>query len=214
MFQMDLGSFLIRIPALLITLTFHEYAHGKMADYLGDPTARYQGRLSLNPLEHLDPIGLLMLWLVGFGWAKPVQVNPMNFRGDKKKGMMLVAAAGPGMNLFMALVFMYVQGFIFFNPGIPYASVIYALVTSIVTYNIFLAVFNLVPVPPLDGSKILAGFLPYRYEFYYRQLEQFGPMLLLLLIFTGMIRGLVIPAAYYIQVFMSSLVSPFLNLFA
>jgi len=205
-----LGDPLIRIPALLIAITFHEYAHGKMADYLGDPTARFQGRLTLNPLEHLDPIGLLMLWLAGFGWAKPVPVNPMNFKGDKRQGMVLVAASGPGINLvlaFVALTLQYVFSIVVYN------ELLFSLAQSLVWYNIILAIFNLIPVPPLDGSKILSGILPYRYSQFYQQLEQFGPFLLIFLIFAGVFRLVLLPLASQIHTLMSFIISLFLGVF-
>ncbi len=207
---MYLGDPLIRIPALLIAITFHEYAHGKMADYLGDPTARVQGRLTLNPLEHLDPIGLLMLWLAGFGWAKPVPVNPMNFKGDKRQGMVLVAASGPGINLvlaFVALTLQYVFSIVVYN------ELLFSLAQSLVWYNIILAIFNLIPVPPLDGSKILSGILPYRYSQFYQQLEQFGPFLLIFLIFAGVFRFVLLPLASQIHTLMSFIISLFLGVF-
>ena len=102
MFDLDISRILISLPAIMIGLTFHEYAHGRMADYLGDDTPYYQGRLTLNPLPHIDWLGFLMLMIVGFGWAKPVQVNPYKLRGGVKNGMMLVSLAGPAMNIFLA----------------------------------------------------------------------------------------------------------------
>lgn len=102
MHSMDINSLLAAIPAILIAIVFHEYAHGKVAYMLGDPTPKYQKRLTLNPLNHLDPLGALMFIVVGFGWAKPVQVNPFHFRGDRRKGMMMVSLAGPVMNLVLA----------------------------------------------------------------------------------------------------------------
>ncbi|RQD76576.1 MAG: site-2 protease family protein [Candidatus Syntrophonatronum acetioxidans] len=208
--MMELGNYLIRIPALLIALTFHEFAHGYAANQLGDPTARFQGRLTLNPLVHLDPIGLLMLWFAGFGWAKPVPVNPLNFRGDKKQGMVLVAAAGPGINLVLAFVALILQGFIFV---FFYNDVLLSLVGTLVTYNILLAIFNLIPIPPLDGSKILAGLLPFRYDYYFRQLEQYGPFLLILLVFTGAFGLIIWPLASYIYFFMATIANIFLGIF-
>lgn len=214
MFQLDMGSMLVRIPALLIAITFHEYWHGRMADNLGDPTPRYQGRLSLNPLVHLDPIGTIMLFFVGFGWAKPVNVNPNNFRGDKKIAMLKVAAAGPGANFFLAFVTMLLQGVLFITiRNQPFFMAANQFANSLVTYNIFLGVFNLIPIPPLDGSKILAGVLPYRYQYYYRLLEQYGFLLLMLLIITGVFRTIVIPVAFYIQYFMASIITPVLRMF-
>jgi len=214
MFRLELGDMLVRIPALLIAITFHEYCHGRMADYLGDPTARYQGRLSLNPLVHLDPIGTLMLFFVGFGWAKPVHVNPYNFKGDKKLGMLKVAAAGPGANFSLAFFTMMLQGILFITLRNETLFITAnSFFNSVVTYNIFLGIFNLVPIPPLDGSKILSGILPYRFDYYYRQLEQYGFLLLMLFIITGVFRTVIIPLAYYVQVIMASIISPFLRLF-
>lgn len=214
MFRLELGDMLVRIPALLIAITFHEYCHGRMADILGDPTPRYQGRLTLNPLVHLDPIGTLMLFFVGFGWAKPVNVNPYNFRGDKKMGMLKVAASGPGANFALAFAAMVLQGVLFVTLRSDNLFITAnSFFNSLVTYNIFLGIFNLIPVPPLDGSKILSGILPYRFDYYYRQLEQYGFLLLMLLIITGVLRAVVIPLAYYMQVFMASIITPFLRLF-
>lgn len=210
MIGMPLGNLLTRIPALLIAITFHEYAHGRMANSLGDPTARFQGRLTLNPMAHLDPIGLLMLWLVGFGWAKPVPVNPLNFKGNRKQGMIMVAAAGPVMNLFLGFIsmfFLYISFFVFNNEGLI------EFFRTLLSYNIILAVFNLIPIPPLDGSKILAGFLPYRYDYYYRQLQQFGPMLLLLLIVTGSLNVVLGPLFNAVYNLMDIIIRPIMRLF-
>lgn len=204
------------IPALVIAFTFHEYAHGKVADMLGDPTPRNHGRLTLNPVSHVDPVGLLMLILVRFGWAKPVPVNPLHFRGDRRKGMLLVSLAGPGANFVIALfagigravsIIMLVQ-------GNQIAHHFYTFFEYLLMYNVFLGVFNLLPVPPLDGSKILFNILPPRYSSFMFQLEQYGFLILMLLLITGAHRFFLIPVANGIMMFITNvaamLVAPFL----
>jgi Zn-dependent protease len=183
---------LVRIPALLLALTVHEAAHGLIAHRLGDPTAKEHGRLTLNPLAHLDPIGLLALWLVGFGWAKPVPVNPLYFKGDRRRGMFLVGLAGPGANFLLALLFS-----LFFAalPLLYQHQLVRELMTATFIYNVFLGVFNLLPFPPLDGSKVLAYFLPRNIAYSFSQLEQYGPLILILLIFSGILPRLLQPLA-------------------
>ncbi|MGI5911477.1 MAG: site-2 protease family protein [Syntrophomonadaceae bacterium] len=194
---------IIWLPSILIALTFHEYAHGRVAYYLGDNTAYIQGRLTLNPIPHIDLVGFLMLLFFKFGWAKPVQVNPYNFSNISiKSGMMFVSLAGPVMNLvlaFFAMVILKIWGFPLdinsfffvvgnissgFNQLSPLTSLALILYT-LVYINIVLAVFNLIPVPPLDGSKILAGLLPDCGTRLLYNLEAYGPIMLLLLIMTG-----------------------------
>jgi Zn-dependent protease len=186
------GNLLVRIPALLLALSVHEAAHGLVAHRLGDPTAKAQGRLTLNPLAHLDPIGLLALWLVGFGWARPVPVNPMYFRGDRRRGMFLVGLAGPAANFLLALVFSLLFAGI---PLLHEHRLVRELMTATFIYNVFLGVFNLLPFPPLDGSKVLAYFLPRNVAYSFNQLEQYGPLILILLIFTGILPRLLQPLA-------------------
>jgi len=175
------SEMLLMVPAIVLGLTIHEFAHGWTAYRLGDPTARYQGRLTLNPAAHIDVIGLIMLFIAGFGWAKPVPVNPVNLRGNMRRSMMLVSLAGPAANLVLA-----VAGAIALGLGLWHISLGREIVVEIIRINVVLAVFNLLPVPPLDGSKILAGLLPGRQEWLYT-LENYGVIILLVLLFTGII---------------------------
>lgn len=175
--------------ALIVAATVHEFAHAYVAYRLGDPTPRAMGRLTLNPLAHLDPIGSLMILLVGFGWAKPVQINPANF-ADWRRDSILVALAGPLANV--TLVFLL---------GLPFklelvdsgSGVLFGLLGWGLQINAMLAVFNLIPIPPLDGSKVLVGLLPGNLAISYARVERFGFLILLALIFTRALPAIVIP---------------------
>lgn len=176
-FSADPGVLLPRILAILVAVTVHECAHAWVADRLGDPTPRLRGRLSLNPLVHLDVVGTLLLLVAGFGWAKPVEVNPLRF-ADRRRGMMQVAAAGPLANVTLAFVVGY-----FFRLGLEESAVWLAHPAITIIYiNVVLAVFNLLPVPPLDGSRILAGLLPPAQVLTYERLAPYGPVVLLVLV--------------------------------
>lgn len=189
----SITSIVATLLAVLIAITFHETAHGYVAYLLGDPTAKNQGRLTLNPIAHLDPIGALLMLVAGFGWAKPVPVNPFYFKGDRTKGMMLVSIAGPLTNLalsFLACVIL-VAGHGF--SQIPFVS---TFLYYCITLNIYLAIFNLIPIPPLDGSKILAGFLPKSTAYnYLNTMEQYGFIILMVLIIFNITDIVLVPAA-------------------
>jgi len=175
---------IIALP-LLVALTFHEVAHGMVAFRLGDPTAKLMGRLTLNPLKHLDPLGTLIFFIVNIGWAKPVPVDPRHFK-DPHKGMLLVAVAGPAANFALALGFAGLFH-IFTSINVPGADsllfrVLYPLVLICqagVFVNLILGIFNLLPIPPLDGSNILAGLLPRRLANKYMSLSRYGIFLIL-----------------------------------
>lgn len=184
----SLEQMILYIPAIVIGLTFHEFAHGWVAYRLGDPTAKNQGRLTFNPVPHLDPIGLIMLFLAGLGWAKPVPVNPFHFRGDRARGMLLVSLAGPGANIVVAFVAAFLLHFGLYSIN-PYLQ---DLVFYVLFINVGLAIFNLIPVPPLDGSKILAGLMPKQAGFIYN-MEAYGMIILLLLVFTGLLGKIILP---------------------
>ncbi len=184
----DIVITIFSLVVLLFSVIIHELAHGYVANSLGDPTAKYAGRLTVNPLKHLDPFGSIILpvilFLVGspvlFGWAKPVPVNPYNFR-DQKYGEIKVSAAGPISNISLAIFFGLILRFapdsvLNYNPGFSIA------LTYIVAINIWLAIFNLIPIPPLDGSWILFSFLPLGMENVKSFLRQYGIVILVVLI--------------------------------
>ena len=166
--RIELLSILLTLPAVIIAITFHEYAHAFAADKLGDDTPRMQGRLNLNPMSHLDPVGFFLLMFAGFGWGKPVQINPRNFNRNVRmdKGEAIVSIAGPLMNFILAIVSAIILAavYMFANTSfltLTVGNIIYILLQELVIINIGLGVFNLIPLPPLDGSKIFINFLPY-----------------------------------------------------
>ena len=184
----DLGDMILRVAAILICLIVHEVCHGLAAYCLGDPTAKMNHRLSLNPLRHLDIFGTLMMIVVGFGWAKPVPVDPRYFK-KPKQGMAITALAGPGSNFVLAfLSAMAVNGFM---GAISVRGETTALITAarffylLLLLNIGLGIFNLIPFPPLDGSKVLAMFLPDRAYVRWMQLERYGMFILMALLWLG-----------------------------
>lgn len=189
---MDSNYFLYNVMMLiplLLSLTVHEYAHAWSAWRLGDDTALMQGRLTLNPLAHIDPIGTLLLPLLGvpFGWARPVPVNPARFRRDvsMSTGMMLTAAAGPLSNVLLALLSAVAMGAMFrWFPERLSPAVIFLLSVTMLM-NVGLALFNLLPIPPLDGSRVVEGLLPYRLRGTWERFMQLSPFLLLAVFFFG-----------------------------
>lgn len=178
----------VRVPVFLLALTIHEFAHGWLANRLGDPTARLQGRLTLNPVAHLDPIGTIAIVLIGFGWAKPV---PVDYRYLKRprRDMMLIAAAGPISNLVLGAVCAFFYRMIPWAVGGPELGWVILplriMFRTGVWVNAVLAVFNLLPIPPLDGSRVVSGLLPLRQAISYSRLEPYGFVLIFLLFFTG-----------------------------
>ena len=160
MFNFDIVSLLAGLPALIIAIVGHEYAHARVATWLGDPTPRAAGRLTLNPMAHLDPFGVLALFLVGFGWAKPVPVNIGYFR-DRRTDELLVALAGPGSNILMAFIAYIVLVIVEIVAYGVVPDVMRQIIYLIVLYNVNFAIFNMLPIPPLDGSTIITAFLPW-----------------------------------------------------
>lgn len=186
----DLSFFidlLYYVPAILISLTIHECAHGYAASLLGDPTAKASGRLTLNPLKHVDVIGLLSLILFHFGWAKPVPVNPGYFK-DRKRDMALTALAGPVSNFLLGFIALFFYALSFhLGASFVVVKVLMPFFSALAVINVSLAIFNLIPVPPLDGSKVLAAVLPDRMYFNLLRFEQYGYLILLILLFTGIL---------------------------
>ena len=184
---------LLMVPGLLLAVTVHEVAHGWVADRLGDPTARLAGRLTLNPLPHIDPLGALAFVLAGFGWARPVPVNARNLRRPVRD-MACVAAAGPLSNFvvaFFGLVLLVLTARLVDAPFV--ARPVTGMLRFVYTFNLGLAIFNLIPLPPLDGGHFLPYFFPRQSWPFLARLEQYGPFILLLLVFSGATRYIVGP---------------------
>lgn len=195
-------SLLLSIPGILIAITFHEFAHAYVADKLGDDTPRRQGRLTLNPLSHLDPFGVLLLLFAGFGWGKPVQINPNNFnrKVSIKKGNALVSLAGPAMNLALAILFSIIYGLLLRFSGTfiltTTGEVISTLITYAITMNVGLCIFNLIPLPPLDGSKILKAFLPEKSKNWFEKNEKILYIIFLVIWLTPISTMIIAPAIH------------------
>jgi len=183
-------NMIFRIPALLIALTIHEYAHARVAVWLGDNTPKVMGRLTLNPIAHLDPFGLIMLWLFKFGWAKPVPINPNNFK-NWRKGTMLVSLAGPGANIIMAFLAAITYGVLAKLQLL--SGNVDTVLKFTYSYNIIFAVFNLIPLPPLDGSKVLTNLLPGRQADMFEKIEPYAPFILLALVYLNVINIIITP---------------------
>lgn len=209
----SLKSFIVIIPVVLISITIHELAHGLVADRFGDPTPRNTGRLTLNPIKHLDPVGAILLALVGFGWAKPVQVNPYNFKNINKgydvyfmdrqnysynkeirKKMAYVALAGPAANILLAIIAAFTYIHLTIARG-NFGEMGSTFFSYLIMINVFLAAFNMLPIPPLDGSKILGAFLTESAYQKYMLIEDKGFLILMLLVVTNATEYIVRPIA-------------------
>ena len=186
-------------PPLLLALTLHEYAHGYVAYRLGDPTARDAGRLTLNPLSHLDPIGTIAFFFIKFGWAKPVPVNPYYFK-NPRQDMLWVALAGPVTNLLLAVASALLLKAMIAAAVIPYTPMLgailvplYNMLVASVWINLVLCIFNFLPIPPLDGGRILTGLLPEDLARTYASFERYGFIVILLLAFSGVLGTVIFP---------------------
>ena len=202
LFRVPIEVLILLIPVLVFALVFHEFSHAWVANKLGDPTARYSGRLTLNPLAHLDPFGSLMILFVGFGWAKPVPVDS-RYLANPRVDMMKIAIAGPAANLLLAFV-----GGTIIRSGLVSGSIT-LMILLFTQINIMLAVFNMIPIPPLDGSQIFSGIMMRRYPELVYKLQMYGPQILLGLIMIGYFTKI-----SPIWIVMSPFVNFFLFLFA
>lgn len=188
-------TYAVIYSALLISLILHENAHGLAALYMGDTTAKDSGRLSLNPFKHLSLLGTLSLFIFRFGWAKPVPINPYNFR-KRKLGDFLVSISGILTNFLLAFIFLVIFDFIILKVDAnPYLVL---FIKSMVQYNVLLGVFNLIPLPPLDGSKIVMTFLPEKMTYKLLSIERYTNMILIALIFTGAISKVVLSMSDFV----------------
>ena len=191
---------LYTIPGVLIAITFHEFAHAKVADMLGDDTPRREGRISLNPLAHIDPIGFIMLLFAGFGWGKPVNVNPRNYNRDitVEKADAIVSIAGPAMNMILAIGFTVIYFIIYkFWGTLVLTNKILGIIMQMIMYtisiNIGLGIFNLIPLPPLDGSKVIKPFLPYNAKQWFEEREMIFYLVFVGLWITGIAGTIISP---------------------
>lgn len=201
-------SLVLSLPGILIAISFHEMAHGFAADAMGDPTAKNAGRLTINPLKHIDPLGFISMLLFRFGWAKPVPVNPLNFK-NQKKGMIIVSLAGVATNLLLAFI-----GMAAFLAVYPLQNEILSTILQyIYLYNIVFAVFNIIPIPPLDGSQILMVFLPAKAMPTYFKYQRYGIIAIFVLAFTGVLGIIINPAINGIQNLFLSILTPIFSLF-
>ena len=198
----QLIQLLVSVPAVLLCLSVHEACHGYMAYALGDPTAKHAGRLTLDPIRHLDPIGTICLLFFHVGWAKPVPVNPGNFK-HPRRDIALVSLAGPVSNFLLALVAL----FLYYPLRLAESSIVMTIALMlymVAVISIGLGVFNLIPVPPLDGSKILLSFLPRKYEWKFAQYQQYIQFGLLILLVLGVLNT---PIRFFVNLIYQGLAS-------
>ncbi len=200
-----LFGLLLSAPAVLIAITFHEFAHAFVADRLGDDTARREGRLSLNPFSHLDPIGTLMLLVAGFGWGKPVHVDPRNYtrKMSMDKCEAIVSAAGPIMNIILAIIFAIIYMAVYKFGSMQFLSsnigyIIISILQSTVFVNVGLGIFNLIPLPPLDGSKIIMPFLSYNAKQWFLNNEGIFYIIFVIIWITGIAGTIISPVINFV----------------
>ena len=196
MFENFIMKTIISLPGIVIAMVIHEWAHARVAYALGDFTPKLQGRLTLNPLAHVDPFGLLMLLIAHFGWAKPVQINPYNFSNPKRDDI-LVSLAGPGANFliaFLTLLFMILM----VKFGVPMSDGMKIVLNYIMIININFGIFNLIPLPPLDGSHVLKQLLPYELAQKYEIVERYSMWILLIILVTPILSVVFVPMQQFV----------------
>lgn len=203
MFGFNLMEIVAGLPGLIIALALHEYAHAWAAVKMGDFTPKMMGRLTLNPMAHIDPIGIVVLLIARFGWAKPVVINPHNFR-DRKKGEILVALAGPAMNFLLAFLSLGVMIFLTHRMRMEMSYGLRAVLWLIVVYNINFGIFNMIPLPPLDGSRILMAVLPYEMQYRFAALERYSMIIFIIFIATPILGYILVPIAQFLLGLFSS----------
>lgn len=196
------------IPGIIIAMVIHEYAHARVAVALGDFTPRLQGRLTLNPAAHIDVFGLLMLFLVHFGWAKPVQINPYNFRNPRRDDI-LVSLAGPAANLITAFIAAFIFVFVLKND-FDVSDGVRTVLSLIVIVNINFAIFNMIPIPPLDGSHVLKQLLPYELAVRYETIERYSIFILIIFLMTPILSYIFVPMQRLILDIFTSIINIFL----
>ena len=204
MFDFDLLGIIAGLPGLIIAMVVHEYAHARVAVSLGDFTPKLMGRVTLNPMAHIDPIGLLMLILVRFGWAKPVMINPNNFRQPRRDDI-LVSVAGPLANLITAFVALFVL-VLLSQLGMRLSQGTILVVRLIIIYNINFALFNMIPIPPLDGSHILMQLLPREWAYRLAGLERYSFFILIIFIMTPVLTYVLVPMQQFIWKIFAALI--------
>ena len=195
---------LIYFVPVLIAITFHEVAHGYVAYILGDPTAKRAGRLSLNPIKHLDPIGAIALLIVKVGWAKPVPINPIYFK-KPRRDLFLVSFAGPFSNFLLAVLFSFIiKVILYFFGGVSsgfyvrFFSVLIDILSAGVIVNIGLGLFNLIPIPPLDGSNMVMSILPKEMAISFGKIGKYGIIIIFILFLTGLVQKAILPMLYFL----------------
>ena len=203
-----LQSVVFSLVAILIAMTFHEFAHAFAAYKCGDPTAKMVGRMTLNPMKHLNPMGIVLLLLFGFGWANPVLITPQNFK-NKRVGMVVTSAAGPLMNFILCFVALFIHVifaiFSIMNGDNMILANLSSLFQYIAMYNMSFGIFNLIPIPPLDGSKIVAGFLPLKWQRKYLYLERYSYITFIALV-------IILNRIYFLSPLMNTLFNAFYDI--